>query len=773
MNDDELEKEEILDLDDDSSSDDSIDIVDDTYLDEPDHYESEYTYDNTAYDSNRVNNFNNKDKTNNVDNSSNSNNYDNLNNNYEKNNSNNLKENRPNGANNGENISSNSNHFRNNMQRGLGLPSNSNSDALKGLNKNRMPNFNSRSEDSNEEKSPRESMQDAALQAGTSAAIQSAGIPAPVANAIASQVSVKKIKKQFIIKVVIACLPFFMILMFAMVVFGGDSNSSYASSGMANDYLYGSGGEDALYSYLQSIGHCSSESECKDSDGAKFYTKLKEKLNSNSNLTKGEADAVIIAFIGYNRGSDDMFKAIDEIDFIANILTKNGAFHIDNLDSLKDSFIKYDDSKSSYFDKYRSDILSNKPSSDSDETYRNDTFARMVQNAKNITNFIDYVPSTNTTGGTCSYYIDGQNVSNIKVRLLTCGASDNTVSPIASEELIDFEKYITGVVYAENGGSSYESLKAQAIAARNYALNRGSAMGNSLGLGLKVENGQYILSIRNCTYDQVYCDPDKGCWSDSSSAGGTVFSSYEEGKNYAKGALGENSIIRKAVTETSGEVMVDDSGKIIYTPFTNTEQNKWNDMAEEGKDYFEILKATYSEMSDIKKTCSASTGEYASWKQCGMSWSNIEIGSSGSNICNIGCLLTSISIEIAKSGTQINASEFNPGVFVSHLNTLPSAFTSGGGLYWSSVSNTTLVPNFKFVEHVSLSGSKSDKASTIKKYEDMGYYIVIKAKSNEHWVALDHVDGDNVYIFDPGSNITNIWDSPNYDVVQIALFSAS
>ena len=380
MNDDELEKEEILDLDDDSSSDDSIDIVDDTYLDEPDHDESEYTYDNTDYDSNRVNNFNNKDKTNNVDNSSNSNN-------YEKNNSNNLKENRPNGANNGENISSNSNHFRNNMQRGLGLPSNSNSDALKGLNKNRMPNFNSRSEDSNEEKSPRESMQDAALQAGTSAAIQSAGIPAPVANAIASQVSVKKIKKQFIIKVVIACLPFFMILMFAMVVFGGDSNSSYASSGMANDYLYGSGGEDALYSYLQSIGHCSSESECKDSDGAKFYTKLKEKLNSNSNLTKGEADAVIIAFIGYNRGSDDMFKAIDEIDFIANILTKNGAFHIDNLDSLKDSFIKYDDSKSSYFDKYRSDILSNKPSSDSDETYRNDTFARMVQNAKNITNF--------------------------------------------------------------------------------------------------------------------------------------------------------------------------------------------------------------------------------------------------------------------------------------------------------------------------------------------------------------------------------------------------
>ena len=178
-------------------------------------------------------------------------------------------------------------------------------------------------------------------------------------------------------------------------------------------------------------------------------------------------------------------------------------------------------------------------------------------------------------------------------------------------------------------------------------------------------------------------------------------------------------------------------------------------------------------MSDIKKTCSASTGEYASWKQCGMSWSNIEIGSSGSNICNIGCLLTSISIEIAKSGTQINASEFNPGVFVSHLNTLPRAFTSGGGLYWSSVSNTTLVPNFKFVEHVSLSGSKSDKASTIKKYEDMGYYIVIKAKSNEHWVALDHVDGDNVYIFDPGSNITNIWDSPNYDVVQIALFSAS
>lgn len=627
------------------------------------------------------------------------------------------------------------------------------------LNKNKNQNQarnNNEDGEKNGLKEKKEQIQNEALQQGASAAIQSAGIPKPLADAVASQITIDKVKKQLIKNIVIMCLPTLFIILVPMLIFAGDNNSSYVSSGMASEYLYGSGSESTLYDYLESINHCSGEEECKNSEGAKFYKKLKEKLQ-DPYLTNGEADAVIIAFIGYNRGSDDMFKAIDEIDFIANILTKNGAFSIDNIDSYRDDFIKIDDANSSYFSKHRSDLVSDATIED-----RQAIFRKMVQNARSISSMNDY--SSPITGGTCTYNVDGMNPSDIKVRLLEC---DDATTSIASEELIDFEKYITGVVYAENAGGPYEALKAQAIAARSYALTRGTIMGESSGLGLSVENGEWILSIRNCTADQVYCDPDKGCWSDSSTAGATVHSVFAEGKAFSKGVLAQDSNIRKAVEETKGEVVVDSAGKILYTPFKSETQNQWNTYATEGKDHFQILKTTYSNMSNITKSC-RETGDYANWKQCNMPWSGIQMGKSSSNICDIGCLVTSLAIQIERSGTELTVSEFDPGVLVKSLNA-NGAFSSGGSL---NTYNMPIAPNFKYVGSVSLSGTRLNKATTIKKYADQGYYIVIKAKSNQHWVALNYVDGENIYIFDPNRNITNIWDSAEYDVPLIVYFKA-
>ena len=78
--------------------------------------------------------------------------------------------------------------------------------------------------------------------------------------------------------------------------------------------------------------------------------------------------------------------------------------------------------------------------------------------------------SENTSeGGVCSYNVSGKNVSNIKVRLLQC-PDGKEGEPIEGEELVDFEKYILGVVYAEVGGGAGAGAKAQAIAARSYSL---------------------------------------------------------------------------------------------------------------------------------------------------------------------------------------------------------------------------------------------------------------------------------------------------------------
>lgn len=221
-----------------------------------------------------------------------------------------------------------------------------------------------------------------------------------------------------------------------------------------------------------------------------------------------------------------------------------------------------------------------------------------------------------TVSGTCSYNVNGKTVSNIKVRLLNC--EGNTA--VAGEELIDFETYITGVVYQETGDASYEALKTQAVAARSYALTRPAAMNGGYGVSLKEENGQWILSLRSCTNDQVFCNPDKGCWSNRK--GGqtsnsnkadwpncTVHSGYDTSKTWSRGPLATDSNIRKAVEETRGEVLVNSKGNIVNTDFTDTNQTMWNNLAKQGKDYFEILMADFGSRgaSKIESNCEAGT----------------------------------------------------------------------------------------------------------------------------------------------------------------------
>lgn len=202
-------------------------------------------------------------------------------------------------------------------------------------------------------------------------------------------------------------------------------------------------------------------------------------------------------------------------------------------------------------------------------------------------------------GDNYTYLIDGEEINNIKVRLLRCEGYE----AIPNEELVDFETYIIGVVSQENGNAPYEALKAQAVAARSYALTRAKEMGGAYGLSLKNENGQWILQIRNCTNDQAFCNPYKGCW--SKVIGGqtgrnipdedcTIYTGTTTNENYWNGPiLSEDSIIIKAVEETQGEVLVDNAGNIVYTPYVASTQEKWNSLANKGKDYFEILVDTY------------------------------------------------------------------------------------------------------------------------------------------------------------------------------------
>jgi hypothetical protein len=418
-----------------------------------------------------------------------------------------------------------------------------------------------------------------------------------------------------------------------------------------------------------------------------------------------------------------------------------------------------------------------------------------------IDNYYDLIGKRTSSGtcassGSCSYDIKGfyitggagnvaknMQISNLKVRLMECGSpygNGSYTTPI-QQDLVDFESYIAGVAYAEIGtGAHPEAIKAQMVAARSFALSRPTAMGNSLGKKLEEENGQWILQIASCVSDQVFCNIDEGCsyMGGGDGQGGIVRSGKVAGAVRTRDPLPQDSPIRTYAKETEGEVLVNAQGYIISTGFLSSDQNRFDALANSGLNYKQILLQHYNQGSRnygatdvVKASCggggssncnSISSGEFASWKQFGAPWSGVAMG--GSNIGSVGCLVTSIAIQIAKSGTPTILDDFNPGTFVEYLNS-HGAFGSGGGLSsWASPS--MVAPAFQFTTDVGLSGmSREQKLQTISNILNDGGYPVCEVKGGhgQHWVAIDAVQGDTVIMMDPGSDSNNLWEQYPWD----------
>ena len=410
------------------------------------------------------------------------------------------------------------------------------------------------------------------------------------------------------------------------------------------------------------------------------------------------------------------------------------------------------------------------------------TCKRMAEDVYDyVDDYLDFIgenetEGTNSTGNMCTYDVNGEAVSGLKVRLMQAGSVGSLGhcggtygEPMEGEELVDFEKYVLGVAYAEIGEAPEAAFKAQLIMARTFALQRPSSMNNANGLKLAQENGQWILQITNCVSDQVYCDPDKGCSKDGSSQYNMLYSGLDHSVTY-KGPLPEDSQLRTWAKEVAGKVLVDSSGDLVTTSYNSSRQNSISDMANAGYDYTDILVNIYGSGVELTEAnCTSDTGDWANWKQYNESWSNVPIGASGKNIRQIGCLATSISMLVAKSGvistspdSPFSESDFNPGTFVQTLND-NNGFTSGGALNWYSVTN--ILPNFKFVGKTTLSGmGKSDKLDTISSQLEKGYYctVEVKGSTGQHWVAVDRVEGNTIYMYDPASTATDMWNQYNW-----------
>ena len=153
----------------------------------------------------------------------------------------------------------------------------------------------------------------------------------------------------------------------------------------------------------------------------------------------------------------------------------------------------------------------------------------------------------------------------------------------------------------------------------------------------------------------------------------------------------------------------------------------------------------------------AASQAYREWSQADPEWGGIHLGASQYTMKSSGCLVTAIAMLICHTGSA-DASSFTPKTLVNYLNN-NGGFTSGGALYWAKVNGAA--DGFTLYESkVSMANmTKAQKISTMAKYIKDGYGVIISVRNGGHWVTLDRIEGDTVYMLDPGVSSTNLFDT--------------
>lgn len=165
----------------------------------------------------------------------------------------------------------------------------------------------------------------------------------------------------------------------------------------------------------------------------------------------------------------------------------------------------------------------------------------------------------------------------------------------------------------------------------------------------------------------------------------------------------------------------------------------------------------------------AADPDYKSWSQTDSRWGSKTLGSGYATVSRYGCLATSIAILAVYSGA-VTSDSFNPGTFVDSMNDLGGFTYSGSLASWDLIS--TAVPGLectgKYV--VPSSTTESQYIAKLQEFSSDGYYMICFV--GNHWVLVDHIDGNTVYMCDPGSSSTNMlaaypFSSYTHDTVRL------
>ena len=145
-------------------------------------------------------------------------------------------------------------------------------------------------------------------------------------------------------------------------------------------------------------------------------------------------------------------------------------------------------------------------------------------------------------------------------------------------------------------------------------------------------------------------------------------------------------------------------------------------------------------------------GKYPLYKQCDSRWKNNKISSK--TICQVGCLMSSVSMALAGNGYKVGGQTATPATLNSWLRSHHGY--SGNLFVWGAVKSLHLCYVNKY------------RGSAIDKYvKDSHYEVVLNVHSGGHWVlATGHCSG-GWSVNDPGYSTTCYKTS---QVTQAAVF---
>lgn len=208
------------------------------------------------------------------------------------------------------------------------------------------------------------------------------------------------------------------------------------------------------------------------------------------------------------------------------------------------------------------------------------------------------------------------------------------------------------------------------------------------------------------------------------------------------------------------QTKIDDAKTIIHVIIQSKSldevMNQYSFTDEQKKNTRELLSNNYSDWWS-QLLYGANFGDFINWKQTDETWSSTPIGTSGKTLGQIGCLATSISILIERSGSCKTIIPFTPQTFVQKMNE-NGGFDEKGNLQYGVI--TKFIPSFSYAGRVNLEDkTKSEKYQLINKYQSSNYYLALEVMGDtgQHWVAVIDTTGNKVTIADPGSSATDLW----------------